>query len=259
MRKKILLGLVAIVAVAGGVAAMSAFEAHVINVTAKIENALAVSAEPIDFGTVFPQEYFEEEICIELSQSFLDEDRVDDVVYEIKQKPKPKSVMPDGLPILKPDINMYMDGGQFAALYPHWIEGDALRTNYCHTMAPENADDPNDSYYINCYPVLCPYLSKHKSVDDNDRPTDQPPFDTEVDAPDADWAANVADGYLTKLGADIEDLWAIDLVVPCFEGMCAQDWQYQGFELPADLESAVFGCDLWIEVTNISEECIGCY
>ena len=55
MKKKILLGLVAVVAVAGGVAALSAYEAHVINVTAHIENALYVHPESRDFGTVFPQ------------------------------------------------------------------------------------------------------------------------------------------------------------------------------------------------------------
>ena len=43
--KKILLTFVAVAAVAVGVVGMSAFEAHVINVTAKIENALNV---PID-------------------------------------------------------------------------------------------------------------------------------------------------------------------------------------------------------------------
>ena len=56
MKKKILLGLVAVLIVISGVAGMSAFEAHVINVTAKIENALKVDTTPIDYGTVFPQE-----------------------------------------------------------------------------------------------------------------------------------------------------------------------------------------------------------
>ena len=34
--------------------------------------------------------------------------------------------------------------------------------------------------------------------------------------------------------------------------MCAQDWTHHGWELPAELESVIFGCDLWIEVTSIS-------
>src|SRR3989344_8662517 len=88
MKKKIALGLVALVAVAGGVAGMSAFEAHVINVTAKIENALRVNTDPIDFGTVFPQEQLDKFFDVTLSASFIEEDRVDDVEYMIRQKPK---------------------------------------------------------------------------------------------------------------------------------------------------------------------------
>lgn len=49
MKKKILLSLVAMVAVAGGIAAMSAFEAHIINVTAHIENALSVHPTELVF------------------------------------------------------------------------------------------------------------------------------------------------------------------------------------------------------------------
>jgi len=81
MKKKILLTFVAVAAVAVGVVGMSAFEAHVINVTAMIENALQVNTEPIQFGTVFPQEAIDREINIALSSSFQAEGRVDDVNY----------------------------------------------------------------------------------------------------------------------------------------------------------------------------------
>ncbi len=62
MKKKVLLTLVAVAAVAIGVVGMSAFEAHVINVTAKIENALSVTPDEIEFGTVFPQEQLDREV-----------------------------------------------------------------------------------------------------------------------------------------------------------------------------------------------------
>lgn len=88
MIKKLIRGGVILGAALAAVAGMSAFEAHVINVTAHIENALAVDTYGIDFGTVFPQEYHEEDFTISLSQSFQDERRVDDVEYVIKQKPK---------------------------------------------------------------------------------------------------------------------------------------------------------------------------
>ncbi len=86
--RKIALTLLGVVAVAGGVAAVSAYEAHVINVTAHIENALTVDAKELVFGTVFPQEYVTKDFNVTLSSSFLTAERVDDVDYVIKQKPK---------------------------------------------------------------------------------------------------------------------------------------------------------------------------
>ncbi|MBD3282302.1 MAG: hypothetical protein GF387_01715, partial [Candidatus Portnoybacteria bacterium] len=90
MKKKILLASLAVVAILGGVAAMSAYEAHVVNVTAKIENALSVTPDEIMFGTVFPQEAIDKNVKIVLSDSFIEEERVDDVSYYIRQKPKPR-------------------------------------------------------------------------------------------------------------------------------------------------------------------------
>jgi len=258
--KKSLLIVAALAVAIATVPMFAAFEAHIINVTAQIENALSVDTQHIDFGTVFPQEKMYEEICIELSGSFMSEGRVDDVTYVIKQKPKPRTEPDRQLPILKPNINDYMDAGDFVALYPHFIDDDGLREQYCHQMRPADAGDPSDSYYINCYPILASMLSKHKADDDNDRPTDQAPYDTEVDAPDPNWEQAVAKGYLTKEAGDIEDHWVIDLVVPCFEGMCDQAYTVDEFGQPLDprLEHSVFGADLWIEVTGISETCQDC-
>src|SRR3989338_2228720 len=88
--------------IVAGAAAFSAFEAHVINVTARIENALSVPTEPIDFGTVFPQEELDATFPVVLSQSFLDEDRVDDVEYIIRQKPKCAITAEDGQVLVGP-------------------------------------------------------------------------------------------------------------------------------------------------------------
>ena len=88
MAKKILIGLAGMLVVVAGVAALSAYEAHVINVTAHIENALSVPTEPIVFGTVFPQEMVTEDFTMGLSASFLAQNRVDTVEYKIVQKPK---------------------------------------------------------------------------------------------------------------------------------------------------------------------------
>ena len=67
---------------------LAAFEAHVLNVHATIENTLSVPIKDIKFGLVFPQEEQDATFDVALSQSFLDEDRVDDVEYFIRQKPK---------------------------------------------------------------------------------------------------------------------------------------------------------------------------
>ena len=76
--------------------------------------------------------------------------------------------------------------------------------------------------------------------------------------------ANFATGRIEKFGFDVGDTWVIDLAVPCFEGQCAQDWDDfvlnlnpaadpDEYKLPQSLESEVFGCDLWFEVTDIEE------
>jgi len=78
--KKVILIITAIVMVASGVAAVSAYEAHTINVIAKVENAISVSTNATDFGTVFPEEWVSEHFSANLSGSFCDDQtRVDTV------------------------------------------------------------------------------------------------------------------------------------------------------------------------------------
>ncbi len=95
-------------------------------------------------------------------------------------------------------------------------------------------------------PSLCPYLSKTPRYIDEEPYTDYgvPAFH------DPDDPLSVATGIVNK-DDDRWDEWIIDLNVPCFEGMCAQDWTHQGWELDPNLESETFGCDLWVEVTDI--------
>ncbi len=73
----------------------AAFEAHVINVKAHIENALDVSPGHIDLGAVFPQETLEATFAVALSESFLGTSRTVDVEYRITQELKP---IPDSSP-----------------------------------------------------------------------------------------------------------------------------------------------------------------
>jgi len=230
-----MLGLAAVAVVVAGVAAMSAYEAHVVNVTARIENALKVKPDHIKFGTVFPQEKLEESLLIKLSKSFKNEDRVDDVEYVIKQKPK---VRPSG---------QNPEGDPYATINPGG-QGEVVAHEYCLNTIPNDPGDPADPYYEHCYPNLCGQLSKH--------PDGTPANDTGVDAPHAwDKAGPHALGRLAKSEQDLEDNWLIDLVVPGFRGMVDQDYteDVYGPLLDPRFEHEKFGCDLWIEVTEISE------
>lgn len=216
MKKKLILGLSAILVALAVAPLFAAFEAHVINVTATIENALEVHGlTHFDFGTMFPQEYREASFFdIRTSDSFSSETqtRVLNIDYQIKQKPKPRPefVSQKGL--------------------------DAAR-QWCH----DNVNDPN--FLTNCYPSLCPYLSKnpqHPEQGDVGVSAFHDPFAT----------SSIAYGMLKKW-SDLGDQWVIDLDVPCFKGQCAQDWTHQGFEPDPSLNGQKFGCDLWVEVTKI--------
>jgi len=256
MKKKIILG----IAAAGTAIAMlplfAAFEAHVINVTAKIENALNVPIvkDGMQFGTVFPQEKLDKTFDVTLSQSFQDENRVDDVTYEIRQKPKCGIVKPDTDPIEYLSFVQVTENG----------EGDFV--------CPDGSEP---------LPLLCPYLSKEELTTDGTAPNgenDGPkkfPFHGPITLPDWDLQQTLAHrvfGKLIKSQNDLSDTWNIDLKVPCFEGHCAQDWadfvkensdpkdevNADNYIQPTDLEHQLFGCDLWLEVTGISLPGLGC-
>ncbi len=81
--KKVVLILAALVLVVSGVAAVSAYEAHIINVKAHVENALTVGTDEIDFGTRFPQEWKIYDRVIALSESAWDEMRGQTLTAEI--------------------------------------------------------------------------------------------------------------------------------------------------------------------------------
>jgi hypothetical protein len=87
--KKAILILGALLMVVSGVAAVSAYEAHIINIKAHVENALIVPNEQ-GFGTVFPQETVNATVCLALSDSFRDvtQTRVSDITYVIYWEPK---------------------------------------------------------------------------------------------------------------------------------------------------------------------------
>ena len=252
MKQKVLLGVIALVAVAGGVAGLSAFEAHVINVTAKIENALRVKTTEIDFGTVFPQEHLGKPLEVSLSDSFVAEDRVDDVEYRIRQKPKCAVTTVGGteladLPTATGHVNVDPATGAV--------------TIDCGP-APENM--PTDATW-GALPSLCEYISKEgEDANDETLASFHKPWEVVQDDGGLHairWTNTL--GRLAKSEGDTTDTWTIDLAVPCFGGNCAQDWEsfvtgINASATPAEYvqpianEHKIFGCDLWVEVFGIS-------
>lgn len=239
--KKILLGLGAGATALAMLPLFAAFEAHVINVTARIENALQVTPEEIRFGTTFPQEALDKTFNVSFSQSFLAQGRADRVEYHIRQKPKCEDSQGN-----------------------HPQVGEDANGNF---VCPEGSHE---------MPLLCPYLSKHEITGD---PQNEPGATGDNDSAGisafhglpgpwnlATTLATQVAGVLQASIGDTLDTWNIDLRVPCFEGYCAQDWDRfvrannQDPDVdPADymadprLEHAVYGCDLWLEVTDVSE------
>lgn len=247
--KKIFVSMGALLVAAATVPLFAAFEAHVINVTAKIENALRMDVTPIEYGTVFPQEELDKFVDVALSQSFLDENRVDDVEYVVRQKPK------CGLPVSGTDPVQYSAYAQ--------VSEDANGNFVC----PQG--------YV-ALPLLCPYLSKFEESTDGTggAENDSRGIPAFHGAPIDLWNLNTTlatqvRGRLAKSEQDISDRWKIDLKAPCFEGNCDQGWaEYVrainpgvdplAYIQPRKNEHQLFGCDLWFEVGGISLPGIGC-
>lgn len=237
--KKKLLTLMALAAVTVGVVGLAAGEAHIINVTATIENALTVDTAPLTFGTVFPQESLDKTINMSLSESFLaaSNTEADTVNYMIRQKPK-----------------CYNEEEKKYGL----VTEDANGVYSCADGA---------GYQI--LPMLCPFLSKHEITRDGQNAGALLENDSAgigaFHGPLTQWT--LADtintqvvGVLSKPN-DTNDTWNIDLRVPCFKGMCAQDWaDYVHsnnpnadpalYMLDPNDEHKQFGCDLWIETSE---------
>lgn len=222
MKKKLILGLLVLGVGLVMVPMFAAFEAHVINVSATIENALYVHPESRQFGTVFPEQYKQQGIFITFSDSFsaTNQQRVTKVDYVIKQKPQ----------CADPQGNLVQ------------VTEDAGGNFVC---PPGSTMRPN----------LCPWISKTPAnLDGNDHGV--PAFHDPLDP------SSIATGTIDKNGIYVGDNWIVDLATPCFKGQCSQDWAsfVHSFNPLADPnaymanpsdQSKIFGCDLWIEVTKI--------
>jgi len=262
MFKKILIASLSVLVVAGGIAGLSAFEAHVINVTAKIENALEVSSEEIDFGTVFPQEYLAEPLTIRLSDSFMAEERVDDVDYIIRQKPKCGWTIMKGTVLIGDtrtgEVLIDENGEPYVSCEPEPQEPPVVPAEYPQQEVPVWGELPSLCQYISKTPDMAP-----EPGNDTAMPSFHQPYKVIGDSPNYELVWNDTYGRLSKLEGDTADEWLIDLAVPCFGDYCAQDWEEwvksineaaepSMYTQPIANEHKIFGCDLWVEVGAIS-------
>jgi len=213
MKKLTLIGLTLLI-VAGGVAVFSAFEAHIINVTAHIENALTVTPEELAFGTVFPQEYTTKEFTVSLSDSFKAQTRLADVNYKIEQKPK----------CIKDGVHVQCVPNEVGAC-----------------VCPAGSTAMLD---------LCEFLSKlPKDTEAGD--VGHPSYYQASPTPHcATPSPALATGNLNHQTQDDSDTWIVDLKVPPVAGYVGQEWPAGCPTVPENDKN--YGCDLWVEVTGFS-------
>ncbi|MEK7519736.1 MAG: vWA domain-containing protein [Patescibacteria group bacterium] len=237
---------------------LAAYEAHVLNVIAQIENGgdiIVTPGDPVDFGTVFPQEKLDKQFEIALSQTFINDPQYDLLEYSVTQEPK------------------CWNGNEQAPVF-----GEAQIVNNQFVCIDQG---------FTFLPILCPYLSKHELT--GDATGDTEPGETPGDPVDENdgpgilafhgvidvnaWSPLVASstmevGALKKTAEDLADTWNIDLKVPCFTGHCAQDWEDyvkginpqanpDDYIQPLENEHKLFGCNIRISVTG-KPSTVGC-
>ncbi len=137
--KKVILSITALMMLLSSVAAVSAYEAHIVNVKAHVENALTVEPLELDWGTVFPQEWFKEHVVIALSTSAIAEFDDDDllwVTYDIWVEDK----------AITDNVTGNVTG------YYEWI-GDWLWLAIDPLQVSEPFETPSEWYYVGARPV----------------------------------------------------------------------------------------------------------
>jgi hypothetical protein len=97
MRQKLILMAAAVAIMVSGIAAVSAYESHLVNVTAHVENALD-TPDAIAIGglAAFPEEWLTGEITVTTSQSFKGQSRVNNVDFLLCAEPKPMDASING-------------------------------------------------------------------------------------------------------------------------------------------------------------------
>jgi hypothetical protein len=248
--KKVILVLAALALVVSGVAAVSAYEAHVVNVRMKVETALTVPTLKIDFGTVFPEEWLTKEFKVRHSTSFCEFEQgtrrasgtnVDAIDYQVWVQRKKVETPP---PVPYPDPVETINGVD----YYYWL-GDALYIG----VFEEEPVDPTLKYPEGASGHGAAGVLKRVTTDTGPQPDDP---------------ILVATGTLTITKAaygapdDVYDVVVIGLDVPVFDGYWNEltdvPLKPSGFDKPTvvlkgprNVQHIILGADIVIQVTNV--------
>jgi hypothetical protein len=150
--KKALLVLGAVAMVFSGVAAVSAYEAHTVNVSARVENAMSIS-KPDDwhlgqFGTVFPEEFIWKEFDVRLSTSFCVQLRVRKIHYKICVKERFNPMTGTNFPWMGDAMAFSIDGQSGLGDGEEWAwVGNAWPPPICVTGDSINKQDLLPPYH----------------------------------------------------------------------------------------------------------------
>ena len=87
--KRIIFLVAALLTVFSGIAAVTAYEGHVVDIKVHVENAIGVLTNEINLGTRFPQEYVETDLTWGMSNSFYAQSRLSGINYRLFFELKP--------------------------------------------------------------------------------------------------------------------------------------------------------------------------
>lgn len=89
MKKLVFSGIIALILIVSGIAAVGAFEGHLVDIKAHVENAIGVETYELDYGVTFPQEHLEKALHFGLSESFMESTRISSLSYGLFWELKP--------------------------------------------------------------------------------------------------------------------------------------------------------------------------
>ena len=230
--KKVLLLVSALLIVFSSVAAVSAYEGHLVNIKAHVENAIGVETYEFDLGTYFPQERVQNELAIGLSESFLAQDKVSTVEYKLcwELKPIPAELSanvcdPDGdgyYSPLNPYLEVTMSDGN-----------DNIDAALVH-------DVPADNTTAVCFGTGMMWRSATPGEGDV------------CDVIHVIFNAPVFEGYYNEITDDPPDGWVMGMIM---EGdYCLEDETICDGSVNVTVPHADLGIDLKIQVTSIVQD-----